>query len=156
MRKVLIALAATAAAIATPAMANEGRVEARGGVIWFGGGGGTEDVYGIAAGYDFDLGTTAFAGVEVSGDIVGVSGAKVVFGATGRLGAKVGGTTKLYVDGGYSSEPCSGCVDSVHAGAGAEVGFGGNFYGKLGYRHYFTSGGFSDSDAVVVGLGMKF
>ena len=154
MRKVLIALAATAAAIATPAMANEGRIEAHGGIVWDGGS--SEDVYGIAAGYDFDLGSSAFAGVEVSGDKIATSGTKVAFGATGRLGAKVGGNTKVYVDGGYTSETCSGCEDAVHAGAGVELGFASNLYGKLGYRHFFVANGFSDYDAVVVGLGVKF
>lgn len=155
MKKLILALAATAA-LASPAMANEGRVEARGGVIWFGAGGGSEDTYGIAAGYDFDLGSSAFAGVEASGDIVNATGSKVAFGLTGRLGAKVGGNTKLFVDGGYTSEPCTGCVDAVHAGVGAEIGFGSNMYGKLGYRHFFTSGGAPDSDSVVAGLGFRF
>ena len=72
MRKVLIALAASAAALASPAFAaGEGRIEARGGVVWDGGS--TEDVYGVAAGYDFDLGEKAIAGVEVSGHRRGLS-----------------------------------------------------------------------------------
>ncbi len=155
MKKLILALAATAA-FASPAMANEARVEARGGVMWFGNGGGSEDVWGMAAGYDFDLGEKAFAGVEVSGDIIGATGSKVAFGATGRLGAKLGDNTKLFVDGGYTSETCTGCVDAVHAGVGAEVGFGKNLYGKLGYRHFFTSQGAPDSDSVVAGIGIRF
>ncbi|HVR91246.1 MAG TPA: outer membrane beta-barrel protein [Novosphingobium sp.] len=153
MRLVLLSLAASLA-VASPALANEGRIEARGGVVWDSGT--TEDVYGIAAGYDFDLGSSAFAGVEVSGDKIASSGTKVAFGATGRLGAKVGGRTKVYVDGGYTSETCSGCEDAIHAGAGVELGFGQNLYGKLGYRHFFVNNGFSDFDAVVVGLGVQF
>jgi len=90
MRKVLLAVAAVSALAATPALANEGRVEARGGVIWFGNGAGNEDVWGVAAGYDFDLGSSAFAGLEASGDIVGATGSKVAFGFTGRLGVKIG------------------------------------------------------------------
>lgn len=154
MRKVLLGLAVAAAAIATPALANEARVEARGGIVWDGGD--SEDVYGIAAGYDFDLGSSAFAGVEVSGDKIAASNTKVAFGATGRLGAKVGGNTKVYVDGGYTSENCDLCEDAVHAGAGVELGFASNLYGKLGYRHFFVNNGISDYDAVVVGLGMRF
>ena len=49
MRKVLLPLLASLA-IATPAMANEARIEARGGVIWANGT--SEDVWGAAAGYD--------------------------------------------------------------------------------------------------------
>ena len=71
MRLVILPLIALAAA-ATPALANEARVEARGGVIWDGGV--TEDVWGIAAGYDWDLGEKTFVGLEVSGDKIGVSG----------------------------------------------------------------------------------
>lgn len=153
MRKILIALAATMA-VATPALANEARVEARGGVIWDGGT--TEDFWGMAAGYDFDLGEKAFAGLEVSGDKIGSTGTKVAFGLTGRLGAKVSEKGKLFVDGGYTTEPCDLCEDSLHAGAGYEQGFGSNLYGKVAYRHYFVGNGVSDSDAVTVGLGFKF
>ena len=155
MRKILIALAATATvAAASPALANEARVEARGGVIWSDGD--TQDFWGMAAGYDFDLGEKAFAGLEVSGDKIGTSGTKVAFGVTGRLGAKVSEKGKLFVDGGYTTEPCDLCEDSLHLGAGYEQGFGNNLYGKVAYRHYFVGNGFSDSDAVTVGLGIKF
>ena len=153
MRKILIALAATVAA-ASPALANETRVEARGGVIWDGTE--TQDFWGMAAGYDFDLGDKAFAGLEVSGDKIGTSGTKVAFGLTGRLGAKVTERSKLFVDGGYTTKPCDLCEDSLHLGAGFEQGFGNNLYGKVAYRHYFVDQGLTDSDAVTVGLGFKF
>lgn len=87
MRKVLLPLLASLA-IATPAMANEARIEARGGVIWANGT--SEDVWGAAAGYDFDLGETAFAGVEVSGDKIGTSGTKVSWGFAGASVLVVG------------------------------------------------------------------
>lgn len=153
MRKFLIALAATAT-VTSPALANETRVEARGGVIWDGGE--TEDFWGLAAGYDFDLGDKAFAGLEVSGDKVGASDTKVAFGLTGRLGAKVSERGKLFVDGGYTTKPCDLCEDSLHAGVGFEQGFGNNLYGKVAYRHFFVDQGLSDSDAVTVGLGFRF
>lgn len=153
MRKILIALAASVA-VASPALANEGRIEARGGVYWDGTS--TEDAYGVAAGYDFDLGQSAFAGVEVSGDKIATTGTKVAFGATGRLGTRMGEAGKLYVAGGYTSEPCDLCEDATHLGAGFEAGFANAMYGKIEYRHYFVNGGFSDSDAVMVGIGTKF
>jgi outer membrane immunogenic protein len=132
MRKVLIALAATAAAFASPAMANEGRIEARGGVVWDGGA--SEDVWGVAAGYDWDLG----------------------LGATARFGVKAGEKTKLFVDGGYTVNTCTACEDAIHAGVGAEVGVGSKVYLKAGYRHFFVANGFSDYDAVVAGVGVRF
>jgi hypothetical protein len=153
MRKILIALAASVV-VASPALANEGRIEARGGVYWDGTE--TQDAYGVAAGYDFDLGKTAFAGVEVSGDKIATTGTRVAFGATGRLGTRISETGKLFVAGGYTSKPCDLCEDATHLGAGFEAGFGKSLYGKIEYRHYFVNGGFDDSDAVMIGLGTKF
>ncbi len=154
MYKILIALAATAAAISTPALANEGRIEARAGVAWTSGA--TEDIYGVAAGYDFDLGSTAIAGVEVSADKIASSGTGMNLGFTGRLGTRVGAQGKLLADGGYTVNTCAGCPDAVHAGAAFEQGFGNNLYGKIGYRHFFVNSGVSDYDAVAVGLGVRF
>lgn len=155
MRKVLIALAATAAAaaVASPAMANEGRIEARGGVVWDSGV--SEDIWGVAAGYDWDLGDKAFAGLEVSGDKVGASGTGLTLGFTGRLGVKAGEKTKILVDGGYSVITCSGCDDAVHAGVALEQGISDKVYLKVGYRHFFYDS-FSDADAVAAGVGIKF
>ena len=153
MRTVLISLAA-AVAVASPALANEGRVEARGGVYWSGGS--SEATAGIAAGYDWDLGSSTFAGVEVSGDKILDSGAnRVAFGFTTRAGVKVSADDKLYADVGYTTKPCQFCDGAVHAGAGYEHSFG-SIYGKLAYRHYFTSNGSIDSDAVLAGVGFKF
>ncbi|MEL0211371.1 MAG: hypothetical protein VW891_12465, partial [Novosphingobium sp.] len=67
MRLVLISLAASLVA-ATPALANETRVEARGGAVW--NDSNTEALAGVAAGYDYDLGQAAFVGAEVSADKV--------------------------------------------------------------------------------------
>lgn len=153
MRKFILPLLASLA-IASPAMANEGRIEARGGVIWSGGD--SEDTWGMAAGYDFDLGETAFAGAEVSGDKIGTSGTKVSWGLTGRLGAKIGAAGKLYGNAGYSTETCTGCPDAWHAGAGYQHGLGKNLYLKAEYRHFFVNSGFDDADAVVAGVGVKF
>lgn len=151
----LVILSASAALLATtPALANEGRVEARGGVIWSTGD--EEAIAGVAAGYDFDLGTTAFVGGEVSADKILTDDTKVAFGFTGRLGAKLGEKGKFYGLGGYSTEPCDLCEDSWAAGVGYEHGFGQNLYGKVEYRHYFVDNGIPDADAVAVGLGMKF
>lgn len=153
MRKVLLPLVASLA-IASPALANEARVEARGGVYWSPGY--TQDTYGAAAGYDFDLGNTAFAGVEVSGDKIADSGTRVAWGFTGRLGAKVGERSKLYAASGYTTKPCASCEHAWHLGAGYEQGFGNKFYGKVEYRHYFVGNNLPDSNAAVAGLGIKF
>lgn len=149
MRKVLITLGVAAAAISTPALANEGRVEARGGIAWANGN--EEAVAGVAAGYDFDLGEKAFAGVEASADHVLASGADFVFGATGRVGFRVGENGKLYAAGGYSFGDGE---DVPHAGAGYEHKVNDNVYLKAEYRHFFSD--FIDVNTVVVGVGVEF
>ena len=153
MRKVLLSLAASMA-IATPALANEGRFEGRGGVIWDQGQ--EEAIAGVAAGYDFDLGTSAFAGPEVSADKILTDGTKVSFGIGARAGFKTSEVGKLYAIGGWQSETCDACEDSWSLGAGYQHAFGTGLYGKVEYRHFFYDNGFSDPDAVAVGLGLRF
>lgn len=153
MRKVLLPLLASLA-IATPALADEARVEARGGAIWSNGS--TQDIWGAAAGYDYDLGNRAFAGVEVSGDKIGTRGTRVMFGFTGRAGIKAAPGTKLFAAGGYTTKPCDLCEHSWNLGAGVEQGIGNNFYVKGEYRHYFVGNAVPDSDALMAGVGIKF
>lgn len=153
MRAVLLSLAA-AAALATPAMANEARVEARGGVIWDGGD--SEALAGVAAGYDWDLGDSAFVGLEVSGDKILESNTRVSFGFGGRLGLKTSADGKLYGVAAYQTKPCRFCEESVSAGVGYQHNLGSSLYGKVEYRHFFVSNGFRDLDAALVGVGMRF
>lgn len=155
MRKILLATAAVLGAsfaIAAPAQANEGRVEARGGVVW--GYGSSEGVAGVAAGYDWDLGSSAFVGAEVSADKILESGAKIQFGVNGRVGLNAGESTKIYATGGVSTKPASGLDEAWNAGAGLQQDLGGKLYIKAEYRHYWVSGG--DFDAVVGGIGVNF
>lgn len=153
MRKVLLPLLASLA-IATPALANETRVEARGGATWSNGT--TEDTWGMALGYDYDLAPGTFAGVEVSGDKIGKSGTKVAWGLSGRLGVKATPSTKLYATGGYTTKPCDLCEHSWDAGAGIEQGIASNFYVKGEYRHRFVGNALPDSDVLLAGVGIKF
>jgi outer membrane immunogenic protein len=148
MKKIILAAAVAACAVASPAFAaGEARLEARGGIAWAGGG--SEAVAGVAGGYDFDLGETTFAGIEGSADKILAGGADVFFGITARAGAKLG-NGKLYADVGYTFNN----GDAVHAGAGYQHSFGEKMYGKVEYRRYFNSG--TDLNAAVVGLGIKF
>ncbi len=153
MRKFILPLIASLA-VATPALADETRVEVRGGAIWSAGT--TEDTWGAAAGFDTDLGPAGFAGFEVSGDKIGTSGTKVAWGLTGRAGIKAATGTKVFAAGGYTTEPCDLCEDSWHAGAGIEQKVSGPFYVKAEYRHYFVGNAVPDSDALVAGVGIKF
>lgn len=150
----LVVLSAAAALVAaTPAVANEIRAEARGGAIWEEGN--TEAVAGVALGYDYDLGETAFVGADVSADKILAGGNKVAFAVTGRGGAKLG-AGKLFVEGGYTSEFADAGDGMWVAGAGYQHSFGEKLYGKVAYRHYFVKNSPIDSDAVFAGVGVKF
>ena len=147
MRKIALLGAVAAAVVAAPAAANEARAEARGGIAWANGE--EEAILGVAAGYDFDLGSGAFGGVELSADKLLVSGADVVFGTTARLGAKVGTAGKLYATAGYSFND----DDAFHAGAGYEHKIGARTYVKAEYRRFFDD---VDVNTAVVGVGVNF
>lgn len=153
MHKFILPFAASIA-VASPALANEARVEARAAVVFTTGE--AQDSYGIAAGYDIDLGKQGFVGVEVSGDKIANPGTKVALGFTGRAGYKAETGTRLFVAGGYTTTTCDGCVGAVHAGAGFEQNIGSNAYGKLEYRHYFVGDGFNDYNGIAVGVGFRF
>jgi outer membrane immunogenic protein len=156
MKKTIIALASAAAVLgmAAPAYADEGRVEARGGVYWTKGY--SHATAGAAAGYDWSLGQGGFIGAEVSGDKVLDNGTRVSLGVSARGGAQLAGGAKLYAVGGYNTKPCKFCEDAWSLGAGAELPFGTNLYGKVEYRHFFVSNGFSDANVALLGLGVKF
>ena len=153
MRKIALVAIAAAAAVATPAQANEGRVEARGGIAWAGGA--EEAIAGVAAGYDFDLGSTedggAFFGVEASADKILAGGTDVVWGLTGRVGVNVGTGGKLFAAGGYTFGDGE---DAPHLGAGYEHGIGESAYVKVEYRRFFSD--FVDINTAAVGVGMRF
>src|SRR3546814_12884684 len=100
MKKFAVAAAFLTAIVATPALAapaGEGRVEVRGGLIT--GTGADEGTAGLAAGYDFGLGSSTFVGDEIAGVEVLVDGANVHFSAGGRVGAQTGATGNLVANG---------------------------------------------------------
>jgi outer membrane immunogenic protein len=151
MKKFAVAAALLTAIVATPAMAADGeaRVEVRGGYVT---GSGLDDAtLGAAAGYDINLGSTAFAGAEIAGDKVLIDGAKVQFSSGGRLGANIGTNGKLYANGGYTF----GQIDDPYVGAGYQHKLGQNIYAKAEYRHQFINN-FDDFDTFAVGVGFAF
>jgi outer membrane immunogenic protein len=147
MKKLIILASAAAALASTPAMAaGEGRIEGRAGIAWAGG---FDDfVAGVGAGYDFDLGDSAFIGPEVSYDTNFDGLDAINLGA--RAGFKAGEKTKVYVGAGYDV----GDIDEFNIGLGVQQSFGDKVYGKVEYRRYFFSG--TDLNAAVVGIGVKF
>jgi hypothetical protein len=155
MRIALVSLAALAAVTAAqPALANEARLETRGGVIWDGSD--SDAIAGVAAGYDHDLGDKLFVGVEGSADKVLTDGTRVSWGAGGRVGAKVTPGSKLYALAGWQSKPCSTCNSAVGVGGGWQQDFGSKLYGKVEYKHLLIGDNTTDADVGLVGVGMKF
>lgn len=149
MNKFLLAAIAASAFVASPAMANEARVEARGGIAFSGG---AEEAFaGIGAGYDFDLGETAFAGVDVGADKVLVDGADVFWTIGGRIGAKVGGKGKVYALTGIGF---SEGFEDAYVGAGYQHKLSDKIYGKVEYRRVLTEG--TDVNFAGVGVGLAF
>ncbi|WP_246021624.1 porin family protein [Alteraurantiacibacter aquimixticola] len=142
-------MAAATAALAVPAAANEARVEARGGIFWAGDA--EEATAGVAAGYDFDLGNSAFIGGEVSADKVLAEDNDVYFGLTGRAGPKIGDNGRIFVAGGYTVGEGE---DVPHVGGGFQYQLGPKVYFKTEYRHFFSD--FADGDSLVAGVGARF
>jgi outer membrane immunogenic protein len=152
MKKIAILVAAASAMIATPALASgQGRAEIRGGLATASG---QEEAFlGVGAGYDFDLGDSAFVGAEVGADKVLVDGSEVLFSVGGRIGAKAGEKTRVYAAGGMGF---SDGESDPYLGAGAEFGIGSKAYGKVEYRRVLTSGGIPDVNFFGIGAGIRF
>lgn len=155
MRIALVSLAAVAAAAAaTPALANETRVEARGGVIWDGSD--SEAVAGIAAGYDYDLGDKTFVGIEGSADKILTDNTRVSWGIGGRAGIKVTPATKVYGAATWQSKNCRYCNSAVGVGGGVQQDIGQRYYVKAEYKHLLVGDNTPDADQGLVGVGVKF
>jgi outer membrane immunogenic protein len=169
------------ATVATPAFAQAdedsftgGHIEVIGGIdhVSDGNSGDTGGVYGIAAGYDFDLGNLVGgiegeAALSTANDCVGV--ACVEAGrdlyAGGRLGIKVGGRSVAYIKGGYTNARAKGTLsgttlttddfDGVRVGVGAMTTVNGHFFVKAEYRYSNYEQGVTRHQGVV-GVGFAF
>lgn len=155
MRIALVSLAAVAAvAAATPALANEARVEARTGIVWDGSD--SEAVAGVAVGYDYDLGSKFFVGIEGSADKVLTSDTRVSWGVGGRAGFKVTPTTKLYANSTWQSKFSKYGNSAVAVGGGVEQALDNRFYAKAEYKHLLVGDNTPDADVGLLGVGVKF
>lgn len=148
MRFQTIALAAAAAAIATPAYADESRIEARGGVAWCCGV--SDETIGVAVGHDFDLKSTLFIGVEAVAD-TDFNFTDPVIGVNARLGAKVGEDTKVFALAGYAYSTGIELDDAV-VGAGVQHNVGQTTLLSLQYQRSVDF----DINRVLVGVGVRF
>jgi outer membrane immunogenic protein len=141
MRKFALAAALLAGTIATPALAQDDATPPGGfhvsGIIGYDAPDGDVDdasglVYGIGAGYDFNIGRNVFVGPEVelsssttdecaagvdrAGDLLCVSaGRDIYLGA--RIGTRIGRNARVYVGGGYTNANFEVSYDANLAGS---------------------------------------
>ncbi|TMJ13858.1 MAG: porin family protein [Alphaproteobacteria bacterium] len=186
----IIALASVASVAvlvaATPACAQGFRAEVHGGWDHIRGGGQSDDgiVYGIGAGYDFDLGKNVLLGVDLSADLSSIKDceaglvvandetclkARRDLAAAVRLGYKVSENGVVYALAGYSNArvrasyttpagvttSSAANLDGLRLGIGYQQGFGGGAYGKIEYRYSNYESDVSRHQ-VLVGVGMAF
>ncbi|MGN3974209.1 outer membrane protein [Tsuneonella sp. SYSU-LHT278] len=142
------AAAATVAAVASPAAANETRLEVRGGIVWCCGV--SDETIGVAIGHDFDVGTGAFIGVEGVAD-TNFDFVDPTLGVNARVGAKVGETGKVFGTLGYAYETGFDIDDWV-LGAGYQTDLGANALVSLQYQRYMDT----DINRAIVGVGFRF
>ncbi|HLL29590.1 MAG TPA: porin family protein [Allosphingosinicella sp.] len=188
MKTYLYALASVAvlAAAAAPASAEGLRAEIHGGWDHARGDGDGENgiVYGIGAGYDFDIGKKMELGVDLSADLSSLEECRagVVLpgdracldagrdlAAAVRLGYKVSDRGTLYALAGYTNArfrfdyttPAGVTtrdgrnLDGLRLGVGYQHGFGEKVYGKVEYR-YSNYESDVTRHQVLLGVGVKF
>ncbi len=152
----VIASLAGALALATPAFADETRVEVHTTGNFYGGD--YQQSIGVAAGHDFTLAPMVFAGAEVSADKLLAANTLTSVGITGRAGANLGPAGKIYAVGGWATTPYHGGNSDWDFGAGYSHSLLFGTYGKVEYRHYTSSaqGATPSRDAVTLGFGAHF
>jgi opacity protein-like surface antigen len=148
MRRIAFAAAVAVAAIATPAHANETRVEARGGIVWDGTF--SDDTLGIAVGHDFDLNEQVFFGIEGVADS-NISFDDPVLGVNARLGTTVKENTKIFVLGGYAHSTDIDEDDFI-VGAGFQHNFGERSLLSVQYQRAIDL----ELNRVIIGFGVRF
>lgn len=162
--RIIAFFAVLAAFTTTPAFASgEARVELQLGYDDIGGESGV--TYGTVLGYDLDLGSTAFAGVEVGIAESTIKGGGVTadrdLSVSGRFGVELSERSKVYALLGYSNQRLSAPglggtnLDGIRVGAGFEHDIAKNIYGKVEYRYTNYELGV-DRHTVVAGLGARF
>ena len=157
MRLVLFSLAASLA-VAAPAMAQGetkdmgARFDVHTGAAW-NDGRAVQGTVGATLGYDIATGGTTFVGLEESVDKVLTSQDKARFSTTARLGIKATPHDKVYGLAGYTYGTGP---NGAHIGAGVGHSLGQQYFTKVEYRHTFNEDNARDSNAALVGVGMRF
>lgn len=149
MKTFLIAATLAAATMSTAAhAAGEGRIEARGGIVWAFGA--SSETIGLAAGYDFDIGNQVFVGPEATIE-TDFNFGDPVLGINLRAGAKFGEAGKIFILGGYARTTGIDIDDAV-VGIGAQQGIAKNVIFSVQYKRFIDL----QINSATVGLGYRF
>ena len=182
MKKLTIAALAAAAAV-LPAAANaQAYVQVETGLDVVDVNPGSDEglLYGVAAGYEFPLGSNVFAAVEAgiadstTKDCASNGAERLCIkagrdlSATLRLGTNLSENSKIYALGGYTNARIKATyddgadrysdgvnLDGFRLGAGYQHNFGQNLFGKIEYRYSNYEAGIERHQGVVA-VGAKF
>lgn len=158
MKKYLAPLAAAAAFVATPAMANDFagvRAEVTAGLDDVTGGvDPTKVTYGAGVGLDAELYKNVVVGVEATLD--NVFDRRNV-GAAARVGYVVADTALVFAKVGYANwkQTTTAELEGLRVGGGVEANLYGPVYGKIEYRYTDFDGNVGQHGGLV-GLGVRF
>jgi outer membrane immunogenic protein len=158
MKKYMFPLAAAAAFVTTPAMANDFagvRAEVTAGLDDVTGGVDTTKVaYGAGIGLDAELYKNVVVGVEATLDNVFD---RRNIGASARLGYVVADKALVYAKVGYANwkQTTAAELEGLRVGGGVEANLFGPVYGKVEYRYTDFDGGIGQHGGLV-GLGVRF
>ena len=149
MRKMTISAAIAAVALAaSPAHADETRVEVRGGIAWCCGS--SDETIGLAVGHDFDLSSGLFIGVEGVAD-TNFDFVDPLLGVNARLGTKLGEKSKLFGTVGYAYDTGFEDDDLV-LGAGYQYNISDRALFSVQYQRYVDF----NVNRASVGVGYRF
>lgn len=158
MKKYLAPLAAAAAFVATPAMANDFagvRAEVTAGLDDVTGGvDPTEVTYGAGVGLDAELYKNVVVGVEATLD--NVFDRRNV-GAAARVGYVVADKALVFAKVGYANwkQTTTAELEGLRVGGGVEANLYGPVYGKIEYRYTDFDGNVGQHGGLV-GIGVRF
>ncbi len=158
MKKYLAPLAAAAAFVATPAMANDYagvRAEVTAGLDDVTGGvDPTKVTYGAGVGLDAELYNNVVVGVEATLD--NVFDRRNV-GAAARVGYVVADKALVFAKVGYSNwkQTTTAELEGLRVGGGVEANLYGPVYGKVEYRYTDFDGNVGQHGGLV-GIGVRF
>lgn len=182
MKKLTIAALAAAAAVLPTAANAQAYVQVETGLDVVDVNPGSDEgvLYGVAAGYEFPLGSNVFAAVEAgiadsTTKDCARDGAERLCVKTGRdlsatlrLGTNLSENSKLYALGGYTNARVKATytdgtdswsdganLDGFRLGAGYQHNFGQNLFGKIEYRYSNYEAGVERHQGVVA-IGAKF